>query len=466
MASGPQPPCERRLVPKSAPQLRRIARAAAKLCLGTLASRALGFVRMLLMAHYFGGRAAMDVFNIAFMIPNLFRRVLGEQAIEGSLLPTFKTLATRGQTREAWRAASAILNWLVLLLIAAAALCALFAPQIVSGVLAPGFAPDTAAEAGNLGRLMCPFMILIGLAAFCGSLLLAHGQTWAYGIAPTFFNVGWIATMILLHARLGVYSLGWGVLVGGTLQLVAAATALLIGKRRGLVEGGYSLSAGLSDEHALSAMRLAGPICLAALIARCASIVDRAIASFLDVGSVAALGYGMQLALVPFALFGLSVARAAFMPLTEQAAQHDAVGFRSSVRYAIRLGLLILVPLAIATMVFAHPLASLLQRGRFGPDETKMVARALFWYAPALVGMGMVSILSRAMQSLKDTRSPFRAARWALYANVLLSGLLALTPMKHGGIALATSVSMALQASLVFAALHTRLRSLATAEAT
>ena len=452
-------------MPESAPPLRRIARAAAKLFVGTLASRALGFVRMLLMAHYFGGRAAMDAFNIAFMIPNLFRRVLGEQAIEGSLLPTFKTLTERGRAREAWRAASVILNWLLLLLIAAAALCAVFAPQIVSRILAPGFAPATAADAASLGRLMCPFMIVIGLAAFCGSLLLAHEQTWAYGIAPTFFNVGWITTMILLHARLGVYSLGLGVLIGGILQLAAATVALEIGRRRGLVKGVCSSTAGLVDGHAQSAMRMAGPICLAALIARCASIVDRAIASFLDVGSVAALGYGMQLALVPFALFGLSIARAAFVPLTEQAAHHDAAGFRSSVRHSARLGMLILVPLAIATMVFARPLAGLLQRGRFGPDETRMVATALFWYAPALVGMGMVSILSRAMQALKDTRSPLRAARWALYVNVLLSGLLALTPMKHGGIALATSISMALQAALLFAALRRKLRSLATEQA-
>jgi putative peptidoglycan lipid II flippase len=62
------------------------------------------------------------------------------------------------------------------------------------------------------------------------------------------------------------------------------------------------------------------------------------------------------------------------------------------------------------------------------------------------------------MLSLKDTRSPFRAARWALYANVLLSGALALTPMRHGGIALATSIAMALQASFLFFALRTKLR--------
>jgi len=447
-------------LPEETRPLRRIASSAGRLAAGTLASKALGFVRILLLAHYFGGRAAMDAFNIAFMIPNLFRRALGEQAIEGSLLPTFKTLTTRGQTREAWRAASVVLNWLVLALVVAAALCALLAPQLVSFLLAPGFSPETAATAAQLGRLMTPFMIFIGLAAFRGALLLAHGQTWAYGLAPTCFNVGWIAAIVLFHDRWGVYSIGVGVLVGGLLQLAAAAAALYSGRRRGLLEGACTPCAGFRDDYAFQAIRLARPVALAALIARCATIVDRAIATLLEVGSVAALGYAMYLVLLPFALFGLSLARSALVPLTEHAARGDRDGFRQTLRPALRMGLLVLVPLAALTMLLARPLASILQRGAFGPSETDMLARALFWYAPGLIGMGLVSILSRAMYALKDTQTPLRAARWALYANVLLSGLLALTPMKHGGIALATSISMALQAALLFVFLQRKLRAM------
>ncbi|MFH1732884.1 MAG: murein biosynthesis integral membrane protein MurJ [Planctomycetota bacterium] len=444
-------------MPKDARPLRRITRAAVKLLAGTLASRALGLVRVLLIARLFGGRALVDVFNIAFMIPNLFRRALAEQAIESAFLPTFRSLTTQGRVREAWRAASAVLNWLLVLLVVAAAVCWIIAPALVSGLLAPGFTPERSADAAHLGRLMCPFVVLIGVAAFLGSLLLAHGQTWAYGLAPTLFNAGWIATMVLLHRRLGVYSLVLGVVVGGALQLLASAVLLALGRRRGLVRGGWQVSVGFADPAAYQVLQLAGPVCTAALIDRLASVVDRAVASFLEVGSVAALGYAMQLVLAPYAFFALSVGRAALVPLSERAASNDWEGFRRALIWALLLGLLVLVPVSAAAALLAHPIAWLLQGGKFGPEETRMAAAALRWYAFGLPGMGLVSILSRALHAMKDTRSPLRAARWALYANVLLSALLALTPMKHAGIALATSIAMTLQAAVLFISLRTTL---------
>ncbi len=431
-----------------------------KLFIGTFASRILGFVRMLLMARYFGGRAAMDIFQMAYMLPNLFRRVLGEQAVESSFLPVFKSLTTRKQVRQAWRAASVFLNWLLLALVLAAGICYLFAPQLVAWVLAPGFDAETATETARLGRLMCPFMVLIGLAAFCGSLLLAHGQTLAYSLAPTLFNAGWIAAMMLLHRRLGVYSLGVGVLAGGVLYLAGSALAVVRGRRRGLIGGHCDSSAGLADAAAFRAMRLAGPVCAAALVARCASVVDRAIASFLETGSVAALAYAMQLVLLPFALFGLSVGRAALVPLSEHAGANDVEGFQRSAAGALRLGLVLLIPLTVGTALLAQPLADLLKAGRFRALDAEKTAIALRYYALGIAGMGFVSILSRAMYALKDSARPLWASVRALAVNAILSAALALTPLRHGGIALATSIAMTLQALLLFIGMSQKLRRL------
>jgi putative peptidoglycan lipid II flippase len=430
-------------------QSRRIVVAATKLFLGTFASRMLGFVRMLLMARYFGARGAMDMFNIAYMIPNLFRRVLGEEAVESSFLPTFKSLSTRGRVREAWRTAGAVLNWLLVLLVVAAGLCALLAPQLVSWLLAPGFDAEMAAETATLGRVMCPFMLIIGLAAFVGSLLLAHGQVWAYGAAPTLFNVGWIASIVFTYRDLGLTSMALGVFLGGCLQLAAASLALLFGPSRTDDRRQFRLTWRV-DEHTRQVFCLAGPVCGAALVARLASVVDRAVASFLPEGSVAALGYAMPLVLLPFALFGLSVGRAALVPLSESAAAGDSDGFNKSLSATVRLGLALLIPISVGTMMLARPLVAVLQSGDFGAAETTMGARALLWYAPGLLGMGLVSILSRALHALKDTASPLRAAVVAFVINAALSAALALTPLAHGGIALATSIAMTLQAGLLF----------------
>jgi len=436
---------------------RHIAVTALKLFLGTFASRVLGFVRILLTARYFGARGAMDMFNIAYMIPNLFRRVLGEEAVESSFLPTFKSLAAGGRSREAWRTAGAVLNWLLMLLVAAAALCALLAPQLVSWLLAPGFDAEMTAETAALGRVMAPFIIIIGLAAFVGALLLAHGQVWAYGIAPTLFNVGWIGAIVLTHRQLGLMSMAWGVLLGGCLQLTGAAVAVQFGPSRSEARGAFRLTRQV-DDTTRQVFRLAVPVCAGALIARMASVVDRAVASFLPEGSVSALGYAMPLVLLPFALFGLSVGRAALMPLSECAARDDAEGFHHSLAGAVRLGLALLLPISLGTMLLARQLVAVLQSGDFGPAETAMCTRALFWYAPGLLGMGFVSLFSRALHAVKDTASPMRAATVALVVNAVLSVALSLTPLAHGGIALATSVAMTLQAGLLFAYLVGRHR--------
>jgi putative peptidoglycan lipid II flippase len=441
-------------VSDSSASLRRLAAAAAKLFVGTLASRLLGFVRILLMARYFGGGERADAFWVAFMIPNLFRRVLGEQAVESAFLPTFRSMLNEGRTREAWRTASVVLNRLVALLAIAGALSALLAPQLVDYLVAPGFDAAEAARATRLGRVMCPFILLIGLAAFFGSLLLANRQNWAYSLAPTLFNVGFIAVMIAFR-RLGAVALAYGVLVGGALQLAATGLATAWGHRRE-PEARCVLWAGFRDAGASQVMRLAGPVALAALISRAGELVDLAVASFLEAGSVAALRYAMPLVLLPFALFGLSVGRAALVPLSEKAG--EAESFRDGLASAIHLGLSLLIPLSVGTALLAHDLSGLLATGNFGAEAQVRTALALRCYALGLAGMGFVSILARALHALRDTKSPLRTALVGLVVNAALSVTLAMTPLRHGGIALATSVGVTLQAVLLFRCVRRRIR--------
>lgn len=437
---------------------KQIATGAGKIFAGTLASRVLGFVRELLTAHYFGARAAVDIFNIAFMIPNLLRGALGEHAVESSVLPVFRSMTTQGRVREAWRTCAVALNWLIMILVVASAVTYLFAPQIINEILGRGFAPEQASEAVRLGRLMAPFMVLIGIIAFGGALLLAHRKFLAYGMAPSLFNVGWIGTIILFHGKLGTDSLAYGVLAGGVMELLAIWYTLHRAKKRGEIDGGIDLRAGFSDPYAQRIVCLAGPVCAAAMVQRCASMLDRAIASFLEEGSISALHYSMTLLLMPFALFALSIGRSVFVPLAERAAEKDGDGFRKNLIVAIRLGMLILIPCSVGTVLLATPLARIFQSGRFGPEETKMAATALVCYGVGLASMGFVSIFSRSLHALQDTKTPLRISIMALSINALLSAALALTPLRHGGIALATSVAVTFEATFLFINIRKKIR--------
>ncbi len=413
---------------------------------------------MLLMAFYFGGRGATDVFFVAYLIPNLFRRALGEEVVESAFLPVFRSMLARGERPAAWRTALVVLKWFVLLLLAGALLCFLFAPQLVNWILAPGFDAEMASDAIWLGRLMVPFMIVIGLAAFTGALLLAHDRPLSYSLCPILFNVGWIGGMVLFHRSLGMTSLAVGVLAGGVLYLLATLVALAVAGRQGALSVEIDGPVGWKDGYARAAFRAAVPVGLAAVIARAAGAVDCAVASTLPEGAVSALRYALPLILLPFALFGLSVGRAALVPLSEYAGQGDLDRFESATGQAIHLGLLVLVPLSVGTVLLAGPLAGVFQSGQFEEAEARLLTIAVAYYALSLVGMGFVSIFSRAMYALKDTWTPLKASAVALFANAVLSILLARTRLAHGGIAAATAIAMTFQAILLFLVLKRVLR--------
>ncbi|MEM2915177.1 MAG: lipid II flippase MurJ, partial [Candidatus Bathyarchaeia archaeon] len=59
-------------------EIKRVTRGAATVGIATLASRALGFVRDVVLAYFFGAASSTDAFFVAFRIPNVFRRFVGE----------------------------------------------------------------------------------------------------------------------------------------------------------------------------------------------------------------------------------------------------------------------------------------------------------------------------------------------------------------------------------------------------
>src|SRR4051812_12361353 len=79
----------------------------------TLTSRVLGMVREMVYANFMGVGRVMDAFLLAFQIPNLFRRLLGEGALTAAFIPIFKEKEKTEGEKEMWRAANAVISGLV-----------------------------------------------------------------------------------------------------------------------------------------------------------------------------------------------------------------------------------------------------------------------------------------------------------------------------------------------------------------
>src|SRR5580658_1735879 len=84
----------------------------------TLVSRILGMARESVVANYFGATVVAQAFSVAFSIPNLFRKLLGEGALSAAFIPLYAQALKSGDEAEAKRFAAASVNLLATILVA------------------------------------------------------------------------------------------------------------------------------------------------------------------------------------------------------------------------------------------------------------------------------------------------------------------------------------------------------------
>jgi putative peptidoglycan lipid II flippase len=415
-----------------------VVRAAAVVGSATLVSRILGFLRDLVVAQVFGAGPATDAFFVAFRLPNLLRRLVGEGALSSAFIPVFTEYLTTRPRGDLLRMFRAVTGGLLVVLAALTLLGVVGAPLLVR-VMAPGFFADsfTGPLTVRLTRWMFPYLFLVGLASLAMGMLNAHRHFLVPALAPTMLNLAIIGAVLGLapHLEERVFALAVGVLVGGVGQLLIQLPALA---RRGLL-----VAPALDPRHP-AVRRIVGlmaPVAVGQSATQLNILIDTVIASFLVGGSVSYLYYADRLVEFPLGVFGIAIATAVLPTLSEQAAARDPVALRTTLSFALRLAAFVTLPAAVGLFVLREPLVRVLyQRGAFGPAETAQTAWALGFYAVGLVGFATVKIGAQAFYALGDTRTPVKLAIGAMALNSALAVALAF-PLRHGGLALATSCS-------------------------
>lgn len=417
---------------------RGVVRAAAVVGAATLLSRILGFLRDLLVAQVFGAGPATDAFFVAFRLPNLLRRLVAEGALSSAFIPVFTDYLTTRPRAEVTRMFRAVAGGMVVVL-AGLTLAGVLGAPLLLRVMAPGFFGEstTGPLAVRLTRLMFPYLFFVGLGALAMGMLNAHRHFVTPALAPVMLNLAIIAAVFGVVPRLAepVFGLAIGVLVGGIGQV---AIQLPVLARRGLL-----VLPALDPHHpaVTRIVRLMTPVTLGQSATQLNILVDQVIASFLVGGSVSYLYYADRLVEFPLGVFGIAIATAVLPTLSEHASAGDPRALRATVSFALRLAAFVSFPAAVGLFVLREPLVRVLyQRGEFGPVETSQTAWALGFYALGLVGFASVKIGAQAFYALGDTRTPVKIAIAAMALNSVLAVALAF-PLRHGGLALATSCS-------------------------
>ncbi len=417
---------------------KNVSRAAGTVGGMTLVSRLFGFLRDAVIAMMYGASSSADAFFVAFRIPNLQRRLLGEGAIGSAFIPVFSQYLGEKSEKEAWNLAASLFNILVLFLTATTALIYFFAPWVIA-VFAPGFLdqPDKFDLAVQLTRWMSPFLICIGLAAFCMGVLNSFKVFALSAAAPTILNISMILAALFLTPYFDepILALAVGVLIGGCIQFAVQFWAVL--------KKGFRFVSGFNwrNPGIVRIGKLILPAIFGLAVYEVNIMVDTLLASLLAEGSISYLYYANRLVQLPMGVFAVALSVAILPTLSDQAAKNNFSELIQTLNFGIRLILFITIPSMAGLVILRFPIVNALwERGEFDRATTDGTAFALLFYSLGLCAFAGIKVVVAAFYSLQDTKTPARIGIYAMLLNIVFC-LLLMGPLAHGGLALATTLS-------------------------
>ncbi len=414
----------------------KIAKYAGIVIAATIFCRILGLGREIVISNKFGAGIETDAFFIAFMIPNLLRSFLGEGALNTAFIPIFTEYLTNHDRKKAEYFANNILNILILILIIVVVLGIWAAPLLIN-VIAIGFKSDIYKYelAVNLTRTMFPYIGFVAVAALFMGILNSYNHFLVPALAPAMLNIFIIIFAFTLSFKFGIFSLAFGVILGGIGQALIQVPVLIKNKIK------YKFVIDLNDAGVKKIFKLLLPVMLGLAITQINVVVDRAIASTLIDGSISALYYANRLVQFPLGAFGIAISIAIFPTLSKYAAKNNIAELKKSLLFGLRMLIFITVPSAVGLMVLKGPLIRLIyEHGIFSGIATTMTANALLYYSIGLFAYASIRLITMAFYALKDTKTPVKIGIYIVFLNITLD-LILVRYLAHSGLALATSLA-------------------------
>ncbi|MFQ5949438.1 MAG: murein biosynthesis integral membrane protein MurJ [Nitrospiria bacterium] len=433
-----------------------IAASAGIVALGTFTSRILGFVRDMVLAKIFGASLVADAFYVAYRIPNLLRELLAEGSMSAGFIPVFTEYLTNKGRNEAKELARAAFTILFLVLSVIVSIGILLSPQIIT-VIVPGFLGDPRKFQLTTGltRIMFPFLFFISMAALAMGILNSTRHFAPPAFSSASFNVVSILILLGLTPLLPepVYAAAIGVTLGGVAQCLIQLPTL--------IREGFSLSFRrpiFPLHHGVVRIgKLLLPTTVGLSVTQVNILVNTLLASYLPVGSVSYLYYGLRLIHFPLGIFAIAIATALLPTLSEQASKGDTEALRQSFSFGLRLVFFITFPAMLGLILFrTHIVHLLFEHGEFDRLATQGTADAVLFYSLGLWAFAGVRILVPVFYSFQDTKTPVKIAVISMLLNLLLNILL-MFPLKHRGLALATSLSATFNFSFLLVLLKRRI---------
>lgn len=398
------------------------------LCLGYTVS----FLKESVIANYFGAGASVDAYTIALQIPVVLFSFVAV-AIRSVVLPLYTDVRLNCGDSESREYISVLITILSVASLVFIILIFCLSPSVIK-LFAPGFSDETNAEAALLLKILCPTILTTIISNICTSVLNVHGKFVLPSLAVLALNTTLIVAVLILHSWMGIASAAVGQVIGCSVEIVFLY--LLMRKH---VSVYFKLD--LHNRHMITSMKMSLPVIWSTSLAEITAMINRIVASFLLVGSIAVLNYATKINSVFMSFFTTAIATIIYPMYAESAAKKDMSTLCNRVNKTLSAYVLFLIPMTCLIVCLKKEIiVAAFARGAFDMSAIDRTQELLGWLSLGLIFMGFRESLTKVFYSLKDTKIPAKNATMGFCVNIALACSL---PFFMGvqGLAIATVVT-------------------------
>jgi len=427
----------------------------------TAVSRVFGFARDMMLARVLGAGLAADAFQLAFVLPNTFRRLFAEGAFSVAFVPMYsKALHGEGGGEDAAdRFASDVLAVFIWVLLGFSALAMLAMPGIV-WLLASEYrdVPGKFELAVSLSRVTFPYLALVSLVAMLSGLLNAHSRFAPGAFVPVLLNIVLIAGIVtgytLREAGGSDVTVAWSMAVSVSAAGVAQLAYMAWATRRAGVRLKVTVPRLTPEVRRLAMLIL--PATFGAGIYQISQFVDTFFATSLEQGSLTLLKYADRLNQMPLGIVGIALGTAILPMLARHIHNDDTAEAQRLQANAVEMATLLTLPAAAALAVCAPAfVTAFFVGGKMTEANGAVMAQIVTALVAGLPAYVLVKVFQPAFFSREDTRTPVWIAAAALIVNIAVN-IVVVPRFGIVGLAAATAFTATLNVCALYAILQHR----------
>lgn len=413
----------------------RVAKAAGIIMVAFFVSRVVGFVREQVMTTQFGKGYITDAYIAAFTIPDMLYNLLLGGALSAAFIPVFSAYLAKDQDDDAWEVASTVINLAIILFTIGITLGIIFTPKLLP-LVAYKLAHKSQQLSIVLTRIMFPAVLFTGLNGIMMGILNSYQNFLSPAIGSIIYNIGIIATGVILgkYYGFGIKGFAIGVIVG----VVGNFLIQIPNVRKHNPK--YRLILNLKHPGVRKMGALILPALLGLSVSQLELLVNQNFASSLSEGTITALRIANRIMLMPLGIFAFSIAMAVFPTLSAHAATGKMDKYRKTFSMGVRTSIFIIMPATVGLSVLGQPIIRLLfQQGKWNSLATMETSKILIYYCIGMFAQSAILVITRGFYAINDTKTPVYVGLVSIFLT-FFSNLILIKLMGAAGLALGMSL--------------------------